>query len=86
MAGRKTGRRKSGARRISPMESKNFETLKLAFENEDVCLLASRHKRTGKDHVLICAVARDENGLYVFTPFARLLDGNPYADYAGVDV
>lgn len=60
---------------------RNFETLQQAFANGDVALLECTDKHTQQPVMTICAVgfdARTEE--YLFTPFARLFDGNPYEE------
>lgn len=55
----------------------NFETLRVAFARGDVALMDCTEKATGEHVAVICAVVQDEKG-YVFTPFARFFNGNPY--------
>jgi len=67
-------------RAIAKHYVKNFETLTLAFDNDDLCLMAVLDKE-GNPAVLICAVSKDEADMFVFTPLARMLDGDPYSEY-----
>jgi len=63
---------------IVQKHQKNFETLKAAFDHGKVCLMDCIEKAT-KEHVaVICAVQKDKEGQYVFTPFAKFFNGNPY--------
>lgn len=55
----------------------NFQTLQAAFDNNDVALMECTDK-AGKSVYVICATFKEEDGTVVFTPFAKLFDGNPY--------
>lgn len=57
----------------------NFETLKVACRNGDLALLECTDKETGKEVVTICAVQKVNNE-YIFTPLAKMFDGNPYEE------
>jgi len=54
----------------------NFDTLKKACANGDLALLECTDVITGKPVIAICAVGR-ENDSYVFSPIAKMFDGNP---------
>jgi len=56
----------------------NFETLKRAFINDDVALMACTIKDTGEKVAVICSVYKDEEKMFNFTPFAMFFNGNPY--------
>lgn len=57
----------------------NFETLQRACENGDLALMECVDKNTGAPVITICAVSCEgEEGEFVFTPLARMFDGNPY--------
>lgn len=57
----------------------NFETLKRAAHDGDLALMECADKVTGKTVVVICAVGRGRvAGEYVFSPLAKMFDGNPY--------
>lgn len=56
----------------------NFNQLKRAFENEDVCLMECTNKKTGKTINVICAVQYVEGDKIEMVPFAKMFDGNPY--------
>lgn len=55
----------------------NFETLKQAFANGDVCLMDCIERSTGEHVAVICAVHK-EGKEYAFTPVARFFNDNPY--------
>ena len=55
----------------------NFETLKQAFANSDVCLMDCIERSTGEHVAVICAVHK-EGDMYAFTPVARFFNDNPY--------
>lgn len=57
----------------------NFDTLRKAFRNGDVCLMECTDSTTGKPVVAICAVERIE-GDYAMKPLAKMFDGNPYEE------
>lgn len=56
---------------------KNFKTLQEAFAHDNVALLQCTDKATGEDVSVLCAVHM-EGEEYVFTPFAKLFNNNPY--------
>jgi hypothetical protein len=56
----------------------NFNTLRTAFVNDDVCLMDCIERSTGEHVAVICAVAKAGNEETTFTPFARFFNGNPY--------
>jgi hypothetical protein len=55
----------------------NFETLKQAFANGDVCLMDCIEKASSEHVAVICTVTWDGKQ-YNFTPFAKFFNGNPY--------
>src|SRR5262245_35126082 len=61
-------------------DKKNFETLKEAGRNGDLCLISSRRKREGKQVALVCAM-RYKDGYYYPTPLAVMIEGNPFEDF-----
>lgn len=65
---------------IEPGYKANFETLQRASENGDLALMECTDKVTGKPVMVICAVGRDDDGQYVFSPLAKMFDGNPYEE------
>ena len=56
----------------------NFETLRRAFENDDVCLLDCQEVSTGESVAVIAAAMKGENGEVQLVPFAMFFNGNPY--------
>ena len=50
----------------------NFQTLQRACRNGDLALLECTDKQTGAPVITVCAVGRDEEGDYVFSPVARM--------------
>lgn len=64
-------------RTVVDAHRENFETLRDAFRNGDVCLADCTEKDTGKHVAVICAVVFDGTN-YNLTPFAKFFDGNPY--------
>ena len=65
---------------ISEGYKANFETLKRAGNNGDLALMECTVKATGETAILLCA-AYLEGEDYVFSPLARMEDGNPYERY-----
>jgi hypothetical protein len=55
----------------------NFETLRRAFENGNVCIVDCIEKGSDEHVAVICAVEKIDNTYFV-TPFARFFNGNPY--------
>lgn len=64
---------------ISKGYKANFETLKQAGANNDLALMECTDKATGKTVMAICAVSRVK-GKFVFSPLAKMFDGNPYEE------
>ena len=63
---------------ISKIMKKNFETLSVAFACGDAALMDVRRRSDGKSVSAIAACNRQEDGSIIFTPFAILVEGNPY--------
>lgn len=59
----------------------NFGTLLEAADNGDLALVDALDRQTGQPVQLIVAVGRD-GGDYLLTPFAVLVEGNPFERYA----
>lgn len=57
---------------------KNLETLRLAFEDDAMCLMEVVLKATGERVAALCAAVRSADGEVSFTPFAIMLNGDPY--------
>jgi len=66
---------------INDCHKANFETLKKAFENNDVCLLECKRASDGEDVIVLCAVSKLPDGYFAFTPFAIMIDGNPFEQF-----
>lgn len=62
----------------------NLQTLLRAAENGHVALMECADATTGEARYVICAVGREDRD-FVFTPFGRLADGNPYDAYRPPD-
>lgn len=58
----------------------NFNTLTRAAKAGDLALLDAMDTETGRPVVLVVAVALDGEE-YTLTPFAVMIDGNPFARY-----
>lgn len=54
-------------------QKENFHTLSRAFEEGEVCLMECTDNKTGELVAVVCACQVDEDGQYVFTPFAQLV-------------
>jgi hypothetical protein len=64
----------------------NFETLRRAFVDKNVCLMRALRKADGKEVALICAVNhnskfRGSGGEVDLVPLAVMIEGNPYEDF-----
>lgn len=67
--------------KLSPLathERDNFNTLKRAAKHGDMCLVRAVRKSDQKEVALVCAMGRDKDGNYCPTPFAVMVEGNPY--------
>lgn len=64
---------------LEDFHKKNFETLTRAFDEKNICLLDCTDKKTGKKVAVICAVQKEKNE-YVFVPFAKMFNSNPYEE------
>lgn len=62
---------------IVQAHGQNFETLKKAFQEGNVCSMECTLKETGEKVAVICAVGFDGTE-YNMTPFAMFFNGNPY--------
>jgi hypothetical protein len=68
---------------LSEYEKKNFETIQQAHEDGNLALLESHRVSDGKRVALICGVAppTEEDETYNITPFAEMIDGDPFELY-----
>lgn len=64
---------------------RNFETIQQADDDGNLALLESHRISDGKTVYLICGIMPpeegDDDGTYNITPFAEMIDGNPYELY-----
>lgn len=58
----------------------NLETLKRVFANGDAALVECKRVSDGAVVAMLCAVVFDGNQ-YNITPFAEMVNGNPYELY-----
>lgn len=56
----------------------SLRTLKRALEDGSVCLMEVTLKATGERVAAICAASQTGDDEMSFTPFAIMLNGNPY--------
>lgn len=56
----------------------NFETLKTAKDNNDLCLLEVYERIGGAPVTIICATYKDDEGNINFVPLARMFNEDPY--------
>jgi hypothetical protein len=62
---------------VVQQHAKNFEAMKRAFAAGNVALMEVKVKATGEVVAAIAAVGRDGED-YAFTPFALMMNGNPF--------
>lgn len=64
-------------------EKTNFDTLKRAADQGCMALLESHRISDGKRVALVCAVSppHGEQETYDITPFAEMIEGNPFEIY-----
>ena len=55
-----------------------LEMIIIAAKRGDLCLMECTDKITGRAVITICANWIDKEGMYNFTPMAKMFDGNPY--------
>jgi hypothetical protein len=65
---------------IAEGHKENFETLQRAFAECSVALMEC-HRKDGQVVVMLCTVSHFEDGDVGFTPFAEMVNGNPFAMY-----
>jgi hypothetical protein len=58
-------------------QKENFDTLKRAFSTGNIGLIEVTLKSTGEKLACVCAIVKNK-GEYVVTPFALMMNGNPY--------
>lgn len=69
------------AKTICQKTAPNFETLRRAFHEGQVCLLEARRRSDGRVVALLCAVNHEPDGGGEFVPLAEMTQGNPYEQY-----
>ena len=69
---------------ISESHTHNLETLREAFDRGDVALVECQRVSDGETVVMLCAVGFDD-GEYTMTPFAEMVNGNPFEMYRPPD-
>jgi hypothetical protein len=62
----------------------NFDTLMLAAASGALALVEALDRSTNEKVALLCAVAEDD-GEFAITPFAQMVEGNPFTRYAPPD-
>ena len=60
-----------------PEQKENFDTLSRAFACGNAGLIEVTLKSTGEKIACVCAIYKDK-GEYVVTPFALMMNANPY--------
>lgn len=65
---------------LTESEKANFEQLKRAASYGDLALVRAHDTKTGELVALVCAVTAVHDN-YTITPFAQLLNENPYARF-----
>jgi len=58
----------------------NLETIQKAAEEDNLAVVECRKKSTGETVAMLCAVGFDGEE-YCITPFAEMVDGNPFELY-----
>ena len=68
---------------LSEYEKKNFETIQQAHKDGNLAILESHRISDGTRVTLICGIAppSEEDETYNITPFAEMIDGNPFEIY-----
>lgn len=59
----------------------NFQTLARAGHDGNLVLMSAIRNSDQANVSLICAVAEQLNGDVIFTPFAEMIEGNPFELY-----
>jgi len=57
----------------------NLATIIAAARNNDLCLMECRDAATGETVIALCAAHREGKEI-VFSPLAKLFNGNPYEE------
>jgi len=59
----------------------NFDTLLKAARNGELGLLEVKHKQTGEQQAMVCALNYEEDGSVEFVPLALMLDADELHKY-----
>lgn len=62
---------------LAPHDRTNFDTLTSAFRSGDVALVEVQRVHDQKPVAAVCAVSF-QDGAYLITPFAILVEGDPF--------
>ena len=65
---------------LRPGDKSNFETLKRAHENGDLCLVSAVRKSDDAPVALVCAMGFDGEH-YFPAPLAVMIEGDPFDDF-----
>lgn len=69
---------------IADHHKANFETIKAACENEDLCIIDSQRVSDGVTVVLLAAHRfNPAEGMHEIVPLAEMIDGDPFKLYRG---
>jgi hypothetical protein len=77
---------------LRPTDIANFDTLRRASRNGDLCLLQATRKSDGTPVALVCAMGREGKGsefTYLPVPLAVMIEDDPFTIFEpleGVDV
>jgi hypothetical protein len=62
---------------IPPRVERNFQELMVACDKRSIALVSVKRKRDDKTGYLICVISTTEDGEYLITPYAELIDEAP---------
>ncbi len=63
-------------------DKQNFETLSRAFSRSQVALVDVLRLKDRKQVAAVCALQANRDGTITLIPFATLVEGNPFEDFA----
>ena len=66
---------------LLPGYHRNFNTLLLAADNADLCLVSATRRADQKPVALVCARQRNEDETFTPVPLAVMCEGNPFEDF-----
>lgn len=67
--------------RIVKKHSRNLDTLKRAFKNDDVMLVECQRVKDGAVVAMLCGCHVNGKGEWEVTPFAEMVNGDPFEMY-----